>query len=55
MTVSKKSIIKSSAAHKPTATKAPKSTTGVPTVPAGRMVTAMRMAKNAKLARIVIN
>jgi hypothetical protein len=52
MAVSKKSIIKSSA--KPTVTKTAKSTSASPTAPAGKMVTAMRMAKTANLAKAVM-
>jgi hypothetical protein len=50
MAVSKKSIIKSPTA-KPTAIKAHKSGTASPAAPAGKMVTALRVAKNAKLAK----
>jgi hypothetical protein len=50
MAVSKKSIIKSSTA-KPTAIKAYKSGTASPAAPAGNMVTALRVARNANLAK----
>jgi hypothetical protein len=50
MAVSKKSIIKSSTA-KPTAIKAHKSGTASPAAPAGKMVTALRVARNANLAK----
>jgi hypothetical protein len=53
MAISKKSIIKSSAAPKAVATKAPKSVTASPAAPAGKMVTALRVAKNASLAKRV--
>lgn len=52
MAITKKSIVKSSAPRNVT-TKTPKSTVGSPAVPAGKMVTAMRMAKTAKLARTI--
>ena len=54
MAVSKKSIIKSSSA-KPTAIKAHKSATASPAAPAGKMVTALRVAKNANLAKSSVN
>jgi hypothetical protein len=52
MAVSKKSIVNSSP-KKPTVTKTAKSATASPTTQAGKMVTAMRMAKSAKLARSI--
>ncbi|MGA7158392.1 MAG: hypothetical protein WBY53_16210 [Acidobacteriaceae bacterium] len=51
MAVTKKSITKSSTARKPVTTKAPKSTAGSTTAPAGKMVTALRMAKTVTVAR----
>ena len=52
MAVSKKSITKP-AARKSTTAKATKSTKS-PAAPAGKMVTAMRVAKPTKLARPVV-
>jgi hypothetical protein len=54
MAVSKKSIIKSSTA-KPTAIKAPKPSTASPAAPAGKMVTALRVARTANLAKNTVN
>jgi hypothetical protein len=54
MAVSKKSIIKSSTA-KPNAIKASKSATASPAAPAGKMVTALRVARNVNLAKSTAN
>ncbi|WP_158788972.1 hypothetical protein [Granulicella sp. L46] len=54
MAVSKKSIIKSSTA-KPSAIKASKSATASPAAPAGKMVTALRVARNVNLAKSTAN
>ena len=52
MAVSKKSIVKSTTA-KTTTAKASKSAIASPAAPAGKMVTAMKMAKNAMFAKSV--
>jgi hypothetical protein len=52
MAVSKKSIVKPSTA-KATTRKAPKSAVASPAAPAGKMVTAMKMAKNAMFAKSI--
>ena len=52
MAVSKKSLIKSPTA-KTTTRKAPKPAIASPAAPAGKMVTAMKMAKNAMFAKSV--